>query len=541
MLGRGYAEDHASVTAFRWNGGPLGEAVESSYRGRILTFIPDADAEALALFRPECREHSDAGDWYGEHVGKWLVAAAHALRRTGDPSLRERIQTVVEALRENQGSDGYLGTYGADAPCRFTNPSARESRTWDLWVHAWTMRGLLAVAETDLPERIARLIMATFPRVHPSVLDLGNHQGLSSAVLVHPFAELAHATDNVEYADFARSILDQAEERRLAILTGDDVAGIGTGKIYQLLWTLWGVVELYRFTGERALLEAVQRHWEDVATHHLTPLGGPWGGIAGHKEVFNARGFFSPYGMVETCSAQSWMGLSHALLRTTGEARYAAAIERTLLNTILGAIDANGRDWSYFTFPNGRRNSTYHWACCKSSGAMALEEASAMVVTESDTEVRLNMLLDGRAELLDGYLEVGDGAFRFATDKRVLVRRGEEWIEAKDGMAVAQDETLVVHPFTHTVDHHGQEIVRMDYAYLQKGPYVYATGLIDGFRREETLRLPRLNPVSPFRDCGDHIELRQPGRAPIVFEPYYRAGGRHDAAWRSTWMQVAWQ
>ena len=96
-------------------------------------------------------------------------------------------------------------------------------------------------------------------------------------------------------------------------------------------------------------------------------------------------------------------------------------------------------------------------------------------------------------------------------------------------------------PFIHTADHHGQEIVRMDYAFLARGPYVYATGLIDGYKKEETLRLARLTPEAPFRVEGEEIAFHQPGREPIRFEPYYRAGGRHEGAWRTTWLNIAWQ
>ena len=35
-----------------------------------------------------------------------------------------------------------------------------------------------------------------------------------------------------------------------------------------------------------------------------------------------------------------------------------------------------------------------------------------------------------------------------------------------------------------------QQVMRYDYVAITRGPLVYATGLIDGFKREETLRLP---------------------------------------------------
>lgn len=504
MSGSGYASDFAGLSSAarraQRSAEPLAEPIASATRKslerRLKRFIVDADSEPLRLFHPRFRQHSRAGDWYGEHAGKWLRAASLAAIRTQDETLLDRVGSVVAYLAEQQEPSGYLGTYAEDAPCRFT--SGLGGRTWDLWVHAWLIKGLLAAegagVEGALPvaERIADLLLETFGSGSCSLLDQGNHAGLSSAVLIEPLAELAVTAGRSDIADLARGAVEAMEERGIWILSGPergtDVAELGTGKSYQICWVLAGLVALYRWGGKGEMLRAASYYWRSIRDDHLTPLGGPWGGIATHKEVFNAKGFFSPYGLVETCSAQSWMALSRELYLETGEGQYLQEAQKTLVNTILGAQDENGEDWCYFTFPNGRRNNTYHWACCKSSGALALEEA-ALIPTASR----------------------------------------------------APDAVQVI-PHTYTLDHHGQEIVRTDYACVARGPYVYATALLDGFRKEETLRLPRLNPESVFHEAGEEkLELRLPGREPILFEPYYKAGGRHDGAWRSTWLQVAWQ
>ncbi|MGV3618129.1 MAG: beta-L-arabinofuranosidase domain-containing protein [Fimbriimonas sp.] len=556
-----------------WGEGPLGDAVRASAAERLGRFIRDEESEAAAIFSAKAREVSDSGDWYGEHLGKWLVAVA----APEDPSVKR----IVAFLARCQEPNGYLGTYATEAKCRFTHPEASQVRTWDLWVHAWLILGLLRVGQIEMARRAGDLILDTFPSVHPSILDLGNHAGLSSSVLLQPLAELTEATGDPRYVDLALATLRQMEERGLPLLSASerdvDVAEIGTGKAYQICWTLVGLVAVARVAGDHRLLRSAEALWANIAEHHLTPMGGPWGGIAGHKEVFNARGFFSPYGMVETCSASSWMTLNRALFAATGDERYVAAYERTLLNTILGAIDANGRDWCYFTFPNGRRNNTYHWACCKSSGAMALQEAASMAVTNQDG-LSVNLLLPARTEF-GGFVLRQEGDPAPTGSHAVIVERAPEeettlalripawsrlrsvrlngieeslkpeggylrWTRTwKDGdrIEIDLDVPIQVHPKTFTVDHHGQEIVRTDYACLSRGPYIYATGPFDGFRKEETLRLARLTPEAPFRLAGGAINLHLPGREPIPFLPYYEAGGRHEGAWRTTWLQVAWQ
>ena len=91
-----------------------------------------------------------------------------------------------------------------------------------------------------------------------------------------------------------------------------------------------------------------------------------------------------------------------------------------------------------------------------------------------------------------------------------------------------------------------QEVLHFDYLALTRGPLVYATGLIDGYKIEETLRVPL--PIAaawletlPATDAalGPDVRVAPLGRAPLVFSPYFRAGGRRDRSWRLTWMQLA--
>jgi DUF1680 family protein len=90
-----------------------------------------------------------------------------------------------------------------------------------------------------------------------------------------------------------------------------------------------------------------------------------------------------------------------------------------------------------------------------------------------------------------------------------------------------------------------QEVMRSEYAAITRGPLVYATGLIDGFKPEETIRIPEgpgdsvlevIDPPAGYE--GPAIRLQLDYRAPLTFLPYYEAGGRQDGAWRLTWLQL---
>ncbi|MEO6245745.1 MAG: beta-L-arabinofuranosidase domain-containing protein, partial [Opitutaceae bacterium] len=405
-------------------GGVLGRAIEASRAAHLAKFITGDASPAIALFRPACVACNHEGDWYGEHAGKWLSAAARAVRtggRTGSGTeLAASVRRVADFLLSVQEPDGYLGTY---APARRfmcrrgaaprTWDGAPTLRTWDVWVHAYLILGLLEAAKAldepryvEAARRIGDLCWSAFTEGGIPITSLGNHHGLSATVLLDPAVELYFSTSEKKYLELAELILRQANEAPALeflpqALAGTDAAFIATGKAYQLCWMLTGVAKLHRASGNADYLRAVQQLWDNIHARHLTLGGGPWGGV-GHRsrEVFNGPGFFSPYGYVETCSTLAWIQLSRELLTITGQAKYAEAIEQSAYNDLLGAQAADGDNWCYYSFPNGRRVFTTYWRCCKSSGPLALEELPAIACgLTADGGIAINLYGPGEFEL----------------------------------------------------------------------------------------------------------------------------------------------
>ena len=595
-------------------GGLFGRALAANHEGRLKRFIVDETSPAIALFAPARAAANEQGDWYGEHAGKWLYAAAKAGARSGDATLVGNVRRVADYLVSVQQPDGYLGTYAPER--RFMHPQpppqatwdgAPSRRTWDIWTHSHMVLGLLEV-HRHFPDarylgaarRIGDLCWTTLAEGGIDITHLGNHHGMSATVLLDPAVELYFATGEARYLDLAQRIVEQAERRAaLNLLTralgGADASEIGTGKAYQLAWNLVGLAKLHRASGEARYLEAASRVWESIRAHHLTLGGGPWGGVGQRsREVFNPAGMFSPYGYVETCSTLAWIQLNRELLTITGEAKYAEEIERSAYNDLLGAQAPNGEDWNYYSFPNGARVFTTYWRCCKSSGAMALEELPAIACRASaDDEITVGLYGPG-----DAWIETAragtvrleqatkypfDGAVRirvtperparlrirvrvpaWALDAGVAVNGAasgsfkpgtfasieREW-KAGDEIALDFPMGPTLHRKTHrniqeSVAPDGasvrQEVLRFDYVALTRGPLVYATGLIDGFKIEETMRLasaPRLEMVDVPGCEAPSIRVHVEGRAPLMFNPYYEAGGRQHGLWRLTWIQAA--
>ena len=598
--------------------GLLGEALEANRRGRLSHFIVDETSPAIEIFSPERRQHNMEGDWYGEHAGKWLYAAAKSASRDNDAALAAHVRRVADYLVSVQEEDGYLGTYAPERrfmrrqpPKPGTWDGAPSVRTWDIWTHSYLIMGLLE-ANKRFPaphylaaaRKIGDLCWHTLNDTGIDITELGNHHGMSATVLMDPATELYFVTGERRYLDLALLVLEQADRNPdLALLAralgGSDASEIATGKAYQLAWNLVGLAKLHKATGNSDYRRAVDDLWRNIRDHHLTLGGGPWGGVAHRsREVFNPAGVFSPYGYVETCSTLAWIQLNRELLAITGEAQYAEEIERTAYNDLLGAQAPDGEDWCYYSFPNGRRVHTTYWRCCKSSGAMALEELPEIAYTASATGITVNLFGPGRAsfelpeagqvaiEQITAYPYDGDIVLRVMPERptrfairiripswaegaalRIGGESGDVLVEAGQYALVERvwhpgDDILMrfpMRPRTHRAINRNiqesrapdgspvrQQVMRYDYLAISRGPLVYATDLIDGYKTEETLCLPQgpeeawlktLPP--PSADDAPRIELLPLYRDPIVFAPYFCAGGRITGAWRLTWMPLA--
>jgi uncharacterized protein len=593
--------------------GVLGEALAASQQRHLATFIRDAASPAIALFSADRVCCNREGDWYGEHAGKWLVAASRAVARSGDAELGASVRQVADFLLSRQESDGYLGTYAPErrfmcrrGPAPYTWDGAPAVRTWDIWVHSYLILGLIEASRAlseprylQAAMRIGDLCWRTLCQDGIQITTLGNHHGLSATALIDPAMELHFATGEERYLDLARHVLAAMESSPVLNLieqinAGTDLANIGTGKAYQLCWNLTGLAKLQRATGDARLAKAIRTAWENIRDHHLTLGGGPWGGVAHRsREVFNPRGSFSPTAYVETCSTLAWIQLNRELLAQTGEAAFAEEIEKAAYNDLLGAQSPEGDNWCYYSFPNGRRVFTTYWRCCKSSGPMGLEELPLAAYAAGETALSVHVYGPSSAEFVHpqgGRISLKqvtrypfDGAVRLELGCEKTVRltlrlRIPAWCETFTlrlngqlnptpvrigGFVIIErswsSSDVVELDFALPIRLHrrtnlniqesrapdgspvAQEVLHLDYVAITRGPLVYSSGLLDGFKTEETIREPDVTKIrltSNTPSGAPQLEVPLAGRSPLQLEPYFEAGGRRDRTWRITWFSL---
>ncbi|MBV9126114.1 MAG: glycoside hydrolase family 127 protein [Planctomycetes bacterium] len=292
-------------------------------------------------------------DWAGEHVGKFLHAAALVWSYTGDQRLKERMDEAVRQLIATQLPDGYLGTY----------EEKRRTTSWDVWAHKYNLLGLLAYYGVTGDEkalqasrRIGDYLCHTYGPGKKKI-NTGPHHGMAATSVLEPMVLLYRDTGDKKYLDFCYYIVAAQTEMGLIpslLAEHADVHRTVNGKAYEMLSNLVGLLELYRLTGDEKFLRPGVHAWEDImARRHYITGTASW---AEHfPDDFDLQGEDASPGMGEGCVTVTWLQLNWQLLRLTGEARYGDEIERIIYNALLAAQSPVKGNVCYFTPLSGHK------------------------------------------------------------------------------------------------------------------------------------------------------------------------------------------
>ena len=361
-------------------------------------------ATLLSAFIDRDRAGEFDGAWVGEHAGKFLDAGCNTLRFQENPALRARVERVAKTLIASQAPDGYLGTY----------PPERRWSGWDVWVHKYNLIGLLSYYELTGDEAaleasrlMGDLLCGTFgdSGSQRDIIAAGEHVGMAATSVLEPMCRLYRFSADPRHLEFCRYVIrayDRPNGPRLvsSLLESGSVYRTANGKAYEMLSNLNGLVDFYRLTGERRLLEAVLRGWDDIVRTQIYRTG-----------TVSAREHFQPEGqhlalqssnVGETCATVTWLQLNWRLLRLTGEARFGQEIERTVYNHLLAAQDPRNGNISYYTSWCGPKEWTNAVLCCVSSGPRALSLIPQLVWGVDTDALVINLYVPGRAQLALG-------------------------------------------------------------------------------------------------------------------------------------------
>lgn len=386
-------------------GGILAERMRVNVEGRLLHI--DERAFVSPFAHRDDSGHFD-GAWVGEHAGKFLDAACNALRYREHAELRRIADRVAKALVASQEPDGYLGTY----------PVGRRWAGWDVWVHKYNLIGLLNYYELSADPAVLHacramgdLLAHTFGGApgQRDIVGAGEHVGMAATSVLEPMCKLYRFSGDTRHLEFCKYVVrayEQPHGPRIVstLLNGGSVYGTANGKAYEMLSNFNGLVDLYRLTADRTLLDTVLRAWADIVQHQLYRSG-----------TVSAMEHFQPAGRLlslqssnvgETCATVTWLQLNWRLWRLTGETRFGQEIERTVYNHLLAAQDGKSGNISYYTSWVGQKEFTDAVLCCVSSGPRAISLIPQLVWGLAKDALVINLYTPGRAHFEIGGVPV---------------------------------------------------------------------------------------------------------------------------------------
>ncbi len=307
--------------------------------------------------------------WAGEHIGKYLEAAANVWRYSHDIRLKKQMDRMMYTLINTQLEDGYLGTYSPD----------EYWTSWDVWSHKYNLYGLLGYYTTtgyqpalDACKKIGDLLCKTFGNKpgQRDIIDAGTHMGMAATSVLDPMVELYRYTGEKKYLDFCYYIVDAYEQKNgpkiiSSLMETGQVNNVANGKAYEMLSNIVGLVNVYSITGDEKFLKPALIAWQDVVTKRLYITGTT--SSFEHFQDDDILPAADKDNIGEGCVTVTWIQLNHKLLSVTGELRFAEQIEKSVYNHLLAAENPENGYVSYYTPLMGKKSYKGDISCCTSS------------------------------------------------------------------------------------------------------------------------------------------------------------------------------
>jgi DUF1680 family protein len=346
-------------------------------------------------------------------VYKWLEAASWALASEPDPDLERSVDAAIAELEDAQDANGYLNTY-------FSGDRKRDRWTDLATMHELYCAGHLIQAAVAhhratgsgrllaVASRLADHVCETFgPEARGQRPLADGHEEIEMALV-----ELFRETGVGKYLDQAKFFIDI---RGRGLISGreyhqdhkpfrdqDEIVGHAVRAVYLNA----GAADLYIETGEKYLLGALERLWNNMVTRRMYVTGGIGARYEGESlgedfELPNDRAY------AETCAAVGSVMWNFRMLAVDGDPRFADLIELILYNAILPGISLDGQSYFYQNpladEGTHRRRPWFRCACCPPNVARMLTSLPGYFYGTSQNEIWVHLFAEGSADIgIDG-------------------------------------------------------------------------------------------------------------------------------------------
>ncbi len=346
---RNFTDKFFDITADKAFEGVLDEA---------LKFIDKIQLKDVATWKKCVNQFRRKADtekawWTGEFWGNMMRGACFCYSYSKDPELYAVLKGAVEDLLDTQDELGRITTYAAEG----------EFDGWDIWVRKYVLLGLQYFVEiSDDKEFNQKIIDCMCRQLDYFMSKIGSidegkkpitkatrhWRGLNSSSILEPVVRLYSLTGEQKYLDYASyivscgftdvaNIFDLAYENKLRLYQ------YPVTKAYEMTSCFVGLLEYYRITKNEKHLQAIINYADLILEDEFTVIGssGCTHELFDHSTVRQANPYRGDPRAQETCVTVTLMQFFAQLNYITGDPKYIDALERSLYNGYLGAVNTD--------------------------------------------------------------------------------------------------------------------------------------------------------------------------------------------------------
>ena len=441
--------------------------------------------------------HWHDGDFY-----KWIEAALYVYAQNKNGKLLKELDSYIEIIGQAQREDGYLQTQIQlkQNANRYENRRFHEMyNSGHLYTSACIhyrvtgKRNFLNIAIDHANE-----LYRTFQPQPDSLKRFGFNQ-----TQIMGLVELYRTTKDHKYLELAEIFINMRGRSKVIPdpsvryrMVGDMVQERtplreeteAVGHAVLALYFYAGAADVYAETGEQALVDALDRLWENVVSKKMYVTGAVGQTHHGASKQsdgntdFVHEAFMDEYMMPnltaynETCANICNAMFSYRMLGIHGQSKFADVLETVLFNSALSGISLDGkqyfytnplrmihdsRDYSKLSTESSTRTPYVECFCCPPNLVRTIAKVSGWAYSLSDNGVAVNLfggnklnthLLDGsKIELVQesNYPWDGDVKIIMQSCKKEpfeILLRIPEWVEEADIFINGEESKLEIEP-----------------------------------------------------------------------------------------------
>ena len=306
--------------------------------------------------------------WHDADFFKWMEAACYVYGLNGDEKILADLDEIIEIIGKAQEDDGYLHAYiqikGIE---HFSNRKYHEMyNCGHLYTAACIHHRMTGKTNfLDIALKNAELICKLFNPCPPKLKRFGFNQ-----TQIMGLVELYRTVGDKRYLELAEIFINnrgQSEMVHDSTTVGYPIGDMvqervplreeteAAGHAVLALYYYAGAADVYSETGEKALIDALDRLWENVTQKKMYATGavGQTHYGASPRRDMIEEGFIDEYMMPnmtaynETCANICNAMFSHRMLGIKGESKYADIMELVLHNSSLSGISLCGKKYYY--------------------------------------------------------------------------------------------------------------------------------------------------------------------------------------------------